>query len=558
MNESNCALPTTHWQWRDLRSAFLALTIVAWVPNTSAQTQASTFADGIEFGRIVDERIAEASGIAASGKNPGVLWVHNDGSSGRLYAISSDGTLLATYQFEGKPNDIEDIAIGPGPIPGIQYIYAGDIGDNSFNRDSIQIYRIPEPSIYPYFTDDPISENLKGAIEIKLEYPDGSHDSEALMIDSQTGDLFIATKELGFSQVFRAARAELESGDKLRLTLVQEIPTDRVSAADISPDGGEILIRSESIALHWTRSAGQSIGQALGEFSTIAPLIGPPSEPNGEGIAFDPDGLGYYTLSEGLNQPLYFFERIRKNAPANPVVLIREGDQWNFLDDGRNQGFTWKAPDFNDGFWKTGLGQFGYGEHDERTKLLYGNDPDQKNVTTYFRKFFEVEDTAQITALNLDILYDDGIAVYLNGTEVLRSNLAPGAPFSEPATTSNSDLENIWITYGIPMESLRTGQNLIAIEVHRRSRSEGDLSFDARLLADLKPRPLRFSTHPALVATHWQFSVEGPAGLNVTIQGSSDLVNWIAVGTLALDSGTGTFVDPRNAKGGHQFFRLRR
>jgi hypothetical protein len=35
-------------------------------------------------------------------------------------------------------------------------------------------------------------------------------------------------------------------------------------------------------------------------------VVGPPQEPNGEAVAFRPDGLGCYTASEGKAQPIYF------------------------------------------------------------------------------------------------------------------------------------------------------------------------------------------------------------------------------------------------------------
>ena len=524
---------------------------------TTAQNLSFSFSEGIEFGQILETELNEISGIEASENNPGVLWVHNDGSANRLFAISTDGALLGTYEFEGNPDDIEDITLGPGPIAGAQYIYAGDIGDNLLTRNSVRIYRIPEPSVYPYFADDPISENLKGSTEIKLVYPDGSHDAEALMIDPQTGDLLIATKEFGFSQIYRASRDALNSGATIPLNLAQEIPMDDVSGADISSDGQEILIRSETAALLWERNPGESVPTALRSFPWIVPVIGPPFEPNGEGITFDPDGLGYYTLSEGVEQPLFFFDRLDANIRRDAVTIIPPGSTWRFLDDGSNQGIAWRTFDFDDQHWSVGQAQFGYGEHDERTKIRFGNDSDDKTITTYLRKSFQFEDITQIQSLNLTVLYDDGIAVFLNGTAVLHSNLATGAPFSERAAASNSDLENIWLEYALNPGALRNGRNVLAIELHRRSQSEKDLSFDTQLHADLKQRPLQFSKFPTLIAAHWQFEIEGPSGGTVFIDSSSDLESWNTIGSLNLPAGIGTFRDPRPNPGQVQFYRLR-
>lgn len=43
--------------------------------------------------------------------------------------------------------DVEDIAIGPGPEAGVDYIYVSDTGNNDKDRDVVQIYRIREPDM---------------------------------------------------------------------------------------------------------------------------------------------------------------------------------------------------------------------------------------------------------------------------------------------------------------------------------------------------------------------------------------------------------------------------
>ena len=43
--------------------------------------------------------------------------------------------------------DWEDIAVGPGPEPGVSYVYIGDIGDNLRLRSTISLLRFPEPDL---------------------------------------------------------------------------------------------------------------------------------------------------------------------------------------------------------------------------------------------------------------------------------------------------------------------------------------------------------------------------------------------------------------------------
>src|SRR5262245_60865183 len=72
----------------------------------------ASFEAGVVSGTVSFGALTEASGIAASKRNPGVLWTHNDGSQGRIWAISTNGARLATYDINNV-DDLEDIAVGP-------------------------------------------------------------------------------------------------------------------------------------------------------------------------------------------------------------------------------------------------------------------------------------------------------------------------------------------------------------------------------------------------------------------------------------------------------------
>jgi len=56
----------------------------------------------------------------------------------------------------------------------------------------------------------------------------------------------------------------------------------------------------------------------------------------------------------------------------------------------------------------------------------YGSDPNNKYITTYFRKTFTVSNPSQFNGLTLDLLRDDGAVIYVNGQEVARSNMPTG------------------------------------------------------------------------------------------------------------------------------------
>lgn len=130
-----------------------------------------------------------------------------------------------------------------------------------------------------------------------------------------------------------------------------------------------------------------------------------------------------------------------------------------------------------------GPAQLGYGDGDEATVVYYGPDDENKFVTTYFRHWFYVGDPGSYPALNLRLLRDDGAVVYLNGTEIFRSNMPEGYIDYETYAASrlNSPGETNLVSIFVNPGLLVTGFNLIAVEVHQFEPASPDLSFDLEL-----------------------------------------------------------------------------
>jgi hypothetical protein len=290
---------------------------VANIPPTGAFP---TFAPGVSAGiAAIDYR--ETSGMVGSRTNPNVFYVHNDGPRVNIAAINSHGAQLGIISLTGIATiDTEEIARGPGPTSGMDYLYLGDIGDNDSNRTSISVVRIPEPVFNANGGGSQSTTIGRADLDVvTLRFPAGAVDSEAMIVDPLTGDLYIFAKDNNNSRVFRAAAGSLVDNATVFLQLVGTVPVSQPSAADISPDGREILVRNETRVRLFQRAVGQSIASALAGTPIPVPVIGTPTEPNGEAIAFDDQGNNYYTLSEGRDQPLYYFHRtsISPGAPTN-------------------------------------------------------------------------------------------------------------------------------------------------------------------------------------------------------------------------------------------------
>jgi len=103
-------------------------------------------------------------------------------------------------------------------------------------------------------------------------------------------------------------------------------------------------------------------------------------------------------------------------------------------------------PVFDDAGWSNGPAQLGFGDGDEVTVLRQrfpGAPEPGYLVTAYFRRAFAVPSPGDVTNLVLDLLRDNGGIVYLNGTEIFRSNM-PGGPVTPSAYEFNGGGPLAW------------------------------------------------------------------------------------------------------------------
>lgn len=245
--------------------------------------------------RIGDPRLDEVSGVAASRSHPGMLWVHNDsGDSARLFAVDRGGRTRAELVVDGAMAlDWEDLAIGPGPAgsgDGRPWVHVADVGDNLRLRPVVSIYRFPEP-------DPTRGDQRVHAQRIDVTYPGlRRHDVEALLVDPRSGDLVLVTKEAdGEASVFVVDAARARPGSPVEAREVGRLPAGRrITAGDVSPDGGSIVLRSYREAWAWDRRDGETIAAAL---EREPRRFDAPDD--SESIAFTADGRALVSIPEG-------------------------------------------------------------------------------------------------------------------------------------------------------------------------------------------------------------------------------------------------------------------
>jgi hypothetical protein len=182
---------------------------------------------------------------------------------------------------------------------------------------------------------------------------------------------------------------------------------------------------------------------------------------------------------------------LRDTHVITKTALVPKHATWKYLDNGSNQGTAWRAVAFNDASWASGPAPLGYGDSDEVTTVdcgpgaagvcSPGNGQSNNYITTYFRKSFTVSDPSRFSSLTLRLHRDDGAVVYLNGTELVRSNMPAGT--ITHTTLASSAVEGAWLADITGLSnSLQTGTNVLAVEIHQASAGSSDVSFDLELI----------------------------------------------------------------------------
>jgi hypothetical protein len=292
--------------------AVVLLSLVLLSSSCASFAKSGAFLSGRTVGKVDGDSLRELSGIAASRRNPGVLYVHNDsGDAPQIYAINEKAQLLGTCLVQGAAErDWEDIAVGPGPDPNRSCVYIGDIGDNRAKRSEIVVYRVPEPKVDAV---TPFGRMTIGPAEaLRLVYPDRPRDAETLLVDPLTRDIYVISKRELAPRVYRAAYPQ-STTQPIKLEQVALLPLGTFpTGGDVAPDGRRVIVRGMFNAALWERPMGEPLWRAFSGQPKAIPVA---AEPQGEAICFDSRGAGYFTISEGRRPSLYYFAPAEPNTP---------------------------------------------------------------------------------------------------------------------------------------------------------------------------------------------------------------------------------------------------
>jgi len=180
----------------------------------------------------------------------------------------------------------------------------------------------------------------------------------------------------------------------------------------------------------------------------------------------------------------------RANAPLHWETVITKGDNWSYFVGTQAPPANWNLPQFDASAWSVGASGFGYGDDDDATII-------PSTLSCFVRKEFQLTDTSNISEVFLHIDYDDGFVAYLNGVVIAWQNMNYlGTPplYNETATNYTEPL----LAFGNPPASfhsnewrhlLKTGSNVLAIQVHNSSTTSSDITLIPFLTLGMKTPP---------------------------------------------------------------------
>jgi hypothetical protein len=258
------------------------------------------------LGKVTAAGLGELSGMAASWRNPGVLYVHNDRNRPVVYALDQSAGLLTRLTLGGAvASDIEDIEVSR--CPGGTCIFAADIGNNITPREEFSIFRVTEPDVA---LAAPSADRTLPAERFAFRYADTAHNAESLIIDPVTGAVFIVTKVVAGQPSAAYKLDTFELGKVNVASKIADLPVPKAgdqpaTAGSAQPCGAGFLLRTGNTLYEFRIPLGTPFIDAFHATPVVVPAG---VEPQSEAVTYQPDGRGYATTSEGANPPI---DRVR-------------------------------------------------------------------------------------------------------------------------------------------------------------------------------------------------------------------------------------------------------
>ncbi len=194
-----------------------------------------------KMGRIHNRELSEVSGIVKSHINPNVIWLHNDsGHSSRIYAFSTKGDYLRTYELEGiQLIDFEDIT--RIDYQDESYLLLCDLGGNTKigAKSPAQMILIKEPNITDCQSQTVEFLSDYTRIDLNFDHIDFKPNIEAAAYNSKAESVYLFTKTL-FTNAINSSVYSVDLSKILRQMTSKEEESHQTTAGENIEDSSQL------------------------------------------------------------------------------------------------------------------------------------------------------------------------------------------------------------------------------------------------------------------------------------------------------------------------------
>lgn len=232
--------------------------------------------------------------------------------------------------------------------------------------------------------------------------------------------------------------------------------------------------------------------------------------------------------------------------PASALTFIETLSPWSWRFSADALASDWNTLAFDDASWPTGSAVLGRGT----TGLGTNIDPtalSPRPLSAQFRKEFTVTDALTVVNGKITVIANDGVVVYLNGTEIGRHRMPTGTltqnSYANGVVTAAAAAASR-VTFDVPQGLLVEGVNVIAASTHSNFRSTADVTFDLSFTAERgsAPQPpaavegaTATATAPDAVTVSWTAPATGTPPQSYTVQRDGAEVGTVTAPTVTFD-----------------------
>ncbi len=319
-------------------------------------------------------------------------------------------------------------------------------------------------------------------------------------------------------------------------------PVDPDAPPPAAPSLTATATAPDTVELTWPAAAPGTVSRYRIERdgALVADLDGAVTRFVDEGLVPDAD-YSYQIVAVGTSGAVSAPGVATVRTPVEPgAPLLAEGAQWQWrFEQGDAPTSDWREPGFDAGSWSSGVAPLGFGSTTVATDIDVTGGSSNRPLSAQFRRDVAIDDLDEVASLTITTYADDGVVVFVNGTEVGRTNLPTGTLTANSYATAaprTAAARGNPASYTVPRALLREGTNTIAAQTHLNYRSTPDLSFDLSAIVveadpDAEPPARPNLTATAAGPTTVELGWVQPAGNDVAayrIERDGDLVAVVA------------------------------